>query len=201
MRKRVLCLLCVAIIATGLFTACDMADIFSDGQPTAQLSPSNEDEAPVTPFISKQKSTAQKTEGIALAAEPVYIFNTIVAYNARAYSIYAAPEIPNFIGIKGSTAFSPLPDGIGKYLAAEDENRYVYNFTIYQDKIYYLAAEPGSDTTFGAVYRCNLDGNQNELLVYANNLSVCMISSGQLYYSAETDRGDYIVCVDRKSVV
>ena len=124
----------------------------------------------------------------------VYHFNTIVEYNGKVYSIYAAPEIPNFTGVKGSTKLTPLPAGIGDYLASSGEELFVYSFTIYQDKIYYLAAEPGSDITSGVINRCNLDGSQHELLTYANNYSTCMISDGWLYSDGETDGGDFITC-------
>ena len=124
-----------------------------------------------------------------------YLFSSIVEYNGKVYSIYASPAINNFIGIKGTTKFTPLPEGIDIHLEAEGEGMYVYNFTIYQNKIYYLAAEPGSALTSGIIYRCNLDGSQHELLAYANNYSVCMIHENKLYHNGETEGGDFITAV------
>ena len=123
-------------------------------------------------------------------SEAVYLFSTIVGHNEKVYSIYAAPEKRNFEGIRGSTKFTHLPEVIYTYLESVD--LYVYNFTIYQNKIYYLAAEAGSVTTRGEINRCNLDGSQNEWVADANNLSACMISDGWLYFNAETDEGAII---------
>ena len=145
------------------------------------------------PFMGKSEHGASNEGGSSFDLEATHSFASIVGYNGKVYSIYASPEIPNFIGISGASKFTPLPEAIGRYLESEGDGAYVYNFTICDDRIYYLAAEPGSSVTSGAVYRCNLDGTRNERLVYANNLSTCMISNGWLYYSAETDGGDFIV--------
>ena len=142
-------------------------------------------------LVGKPASGPSKPGGTQANKAETYLFADIVGYDGKAYSIYASPEIPNFMGISGSEKFLPLPEVIGKSM--ESEGMYVYTFTIYQDKIYYLAAEPGSDTTPGAIYRCNADGSQNELLAYANNFSVCMIADRWLYFSAETDGGSYTV--------
>jgi len=133
-------------------------------------------------FMNKPLKSASDTGA-------VYPFSGIVGYKGTVYSIYASPEIPNFIGISGSDKFTPLPEAIGKRL--EGESLYVYSFTIYDGKIYYLAAEPGSDITPGAVYRCALDGSQNERIADANNFSTCMLSNGWLYFDAETDSGGH----------
>ena len=109
----------------------------------------------------------------------IYPFSSIVEYNGKVYSIYASPEIPNFIGITGSTKFTSLPQAITQKMESQD--MYVYRFTIYQDKIYYLAAEPGSDVTPGVIGRCNLDGSQPEELAEVNNFSTCMIADSWLY--------------------
>ena len=146
-----------------------------------------------TPFKNQVVNGASHTDGMQNEAKQISLFSTIVGYKGKVYSLYAAPEIPNFIGIQGSTQFTPLPEAIGRFLEDEEEYFYVYDFTIYEDHIYYLAAEAGSDVTSGAVYRCNMDGTLNTLLVYANNLSMCMLSDGWLYYSAETDGGDFVV--------
>jgi|GEM_PF-1769849 len=123
--------------------------------------------------------------GSASGAAAVYPFTSIVGYQGKVYSLYAAPEIPNFAGVHGSDKLTPLPKAIGTRL--ESEGLYVYSFTLYQDKIYYLAAEPGSDITPGAVYRCNMDGSQNEKLADAYNYATCMLSDGWLYFDIEAD--------------
>ena len=125
----------------------------------------------------------------------VYSFADIVGYDGRVYSLYAAPEIPNFMGISGSAKLSPLPISIGEKM--ESEGLYLYRFTIYEEKIYYLAAEAGSNTTPGAIYRCNFDGSQNQRLANdANNGSECMIMDGVLYYRAWTEESDTIYGMD-----
>ena len=144
-----------------------------------------------TSLARKPADVTASTVEPQMETDAVYPFDSIVGYKGKVYSIYASPEIPNFIGISGSAKFTPLPETISTHLASEDEGMYVYDFTVYKDKIYYLAAEPGSDITRGAVYRCHLDGSQNEWLADANNFSTCMISDDWLYYNVETDGGDY----------
>ena len=148
--------------------------------------------AALTPSSPTTPTTSAANDSRVNDSEQVYIFSSIVGYNGKAYSIYAAPEIPNFIGIKGSTKFTPLPDGIARHLESEGDGLYVYNFTIYQDRIYYLAAEPGSIATPGIVYRCNLNGTQNEAIDYVTSESTCMIFDGWLYSDGETE-GGYII--------
>jgi len=119
------------------------------------------------------------------------LFNRIIEYNGNVYSIYASPEISNFMGISGSKVFTPLPEAIDRNMRSED--LYVYTFTIYQNTIYYLAAEAGSDITPGAIYRCNLDGSENEYLVNATNDSTCMIKDGWLYFDGDINSSVYEV--------
>ena len=148
---------------------------------------------PTSPATSPQAGNDNRVND----SEQVHIFSSIAGYDGKVYSIYAAPEIPNFIGIKGSTKFTPLPDGITRYLESEGEGLYVYNFTIYQNRIYYLAAEPGSIATPGIVYRCNMDGTQNEAVDYVTSASTCMIFDGWLYSDGETE-GGYIITTAKK---
>ena len=147
------------------------------------------------PIISTPTNGVSGTENSQADKVAVYIFSSIVGYNGKVYSIYASPEIPNFIGISGSKKFTPLPEPIGKSM--ESQGMYVQSFTIYQDKIYYLAAEPGSDITPGKLFRCDLDGSRNEWLADAGNFSTCMISDGLLYFDAEAEGGDFgIIAID-----
>jgi len=126
------------------------------------------------------------TRTVRLDGNDVQAFSTIIGYNGKIYSIYASPEIPNFMGIKGSEKFTPLPETIGEYLKSEGENMYVYSFAIYQDIIYYLAAEAGSDVRFGSIYECNLDGSENHPII--NGVIMfdnCIIMDDFLYYYYE----------------
>ena len=115
-----------------------------------------------TPFTSKTTNNSSPSDYSKLDAT-VNIFSSINGYNGKVYSIYAAPEIPNFLGIKGSTKFTPLPEAIGRNM--NSLNLYVYTFTIYRDKIYYIAGEQGSEIGPGEMYRCNLDGSKNEKIL------------------------------------
>ena len=143
---------------------------------------------PLANLSSANKTSNAGGNQVDSAAEG-YLFNRIVGYKGSVYSIYASPEIPNAIGLSGSDKFMSLPKAIVDRSA--DNGMYMLSFTIYQDKIYYLVAEPGSDITPGIVFRCNLDGSQREDLADANNFSTCMISDGWLYCDGYLDGGDY----------
>ena len=151
-----------------------------------------------SPFTSAQaKGTINA--GDSMFEQGASLFSTIVGYKEKTYSIYALPVMPNFAGVSGSAKFSPLPEIIGKNLESED--MYVYTFTIYQDKIYYIAAGAGSDIVDGGLYRCNLDGSRNERLADAQNYSTSMISDGLLYYGIYTDEGEHkIYAIDLKDM-
>ena len=131
---------------------------------------------------------------VRLSGGDFHPFSPIFGYDGTVYSIYASPEMPNFIGLEGSEQFTPLPKAISEYLKSEGEDLYVYSFAIYQDKIYYLAAGAGSDVTYGSIYRCNLDGSGNDKLVsVVKSSTYCMIANDALYYDAETAMGEHYV--------
>ena len=146
-----------------------------------------------TPANTQTGAMANSTSntGAPHSGTVVYLFNRIIEYNGKVYSIYASPEISNFTGISGSKAFTPLPEVINGNMTSE--GLYIYTFTIYQNKIYYLAAEAGSDITPGAIYRCNLDGSKNEYLANATNDSTCMIKDGWLYFDGDIYLSGYEV--------
>jgi len=124
-----------------------------------------------------------ETRTVSLDGNDGQSFSTIIGYNGKIYSLYASPEIPNFIGIKGSEKLTPLPETIGEYLKSVGESIYVYSFAIYQDNIYYLAAEAGSDIRLGSIYKCNLDGSGNKPLINGvSMLANCVIMDDFLYY-------------------
>ena len=144
-----------------------------------------------TPLINSPAAGASNAGASQLDPSANHIFSDIVGYGGKVYSLYASPEIPNFKGIKGSAKFTPLPEAIGKSM--ESQGMYINEFTIYQDKIYYLAAEAGSDITLRTMYQCDLDGGRNEMLAGPDIFFTCMISDGWLYYDTMTDESDYEV--------
>ena len=89
------------------------------------------------------------------------LFSSIAEYDGKIYSIFASPEIPNPIGIKGSARFTPLPEALSSALISED--LYIDSFAFYEGKIYCTASKNLRDADdfdpSGGVYRCNLDGS------------------------------------------
>ena len=132
---------------------------------------------------NEASNTVILTTGLAVTQ-----FAPIAEYNGKVYSIFAAPEIPNPIGIKGSEKFSPLPEVIGKYM--ESRGMYIEGFAFYENKIYYSAAVPYGGAESGVIYRCNLDGSQNELLFNTTlNYSV-YYPVGMIHYDGLLEYGD-----------
>ena len=50
---------------------------------------------------------------------------------------------------------------------------FIYSFAIYKGKIYYITGVKGSSDVIGSIYRCNLDGSENELIANDATASVC----------------------------
>ena len=68
---------------------------------------------------------------------------------------------------------------------------FIYRFAIYYDKIYYLTGEQGTSDVIGSIYRCNIDGTANELLVNDAEISDFWLSDGCLYYTVFRDWDNY----------
>ena len=74
-------------------------------------------------------------------------------------------------------------------LAGSIKNRGMVNsFEIYYDKIYYNTSYEGSDNVVGYIYRCNLDGSNNELIANdADAFADFYLSDGCIYYQVLYD--------------
>ena len=57
------------------------------------------------------------------------------------------------------------------------------SFTVYENRIYFLAHDPGSDPMPGAIYSCDMNGGDiKEITRNAYNYSDCYIKDGYIYY-------------------
>ncbi|MDO5310877.1 MAG: hypothetical protein Q4E94_03115 [Clostridia bacterium] len=69
---------------------------------------------------------------------------------------------------------------------------FVYSFGIYYDKIYYITGARGSSGVLGYIYRCNIDGSENELIAdNADALRHPYLSDGCLYYDVLNDYDNF----------
>lgn len=74
----------------------------------------------------------------------------------------------------------------------QDTNRgCIYSFVIYYDKIYYVTGLQGSDNVLGYIYRCNLDGSDNELIANDAEVGNLFLSEGCLYYDVLYDYDNF----------
>lgn len=68
---------------------------------------------------------------------------------------------------------------------------FIYSFAIYYDKIYYLTGGQGSSDVLASIYRCNIDGADNELIVNNAEVGDFWIVDGCLYYQVFRDWDNY----------
>ena len=136
-----------------------------------------------------------ETRTVLLDTGGTLVFSTVFGYGGNVYSIYAAPEMPNYTGLTGSDKLTPLPASIGEFL--EPMDMYVSNFAIYRDTIFYLAAEAGSDIVSGSIFECNLDGSGNSAVVsVVNPYATYVISENYLHFISPTIWGDHSFTLD-----
>lgn len=65
---------------------------------------------------------------------------------------------------------------------------FIYSFAIYKGKIYYITGVKGSSDVIGSIYRCNLDGSENELIANDATASACFfLSEDCLFYPVLND--------------
>ena len=189
-------------------TAMGLQKVTGSYRPFYPMIPISEAGLLFTPFVVSTGGSSSNS-GQAQVDDVAYAFSTVVGYRGKVYSIFASPEIPNTIGLSGSTKLTPLPAAIGK--AMELEGRYIYSFTICQDKIYYVAGIAGEQPIPGVIYRCNLDGSGNERLAegvidYKAYYPRICVHDGSLYYEMRVNDNYTVIKMDlntfaRKEVV
>ncbi len=120
--------------------------------------------------IFKNASEEQASDRICKFVKTVGIDNDVILIRKRALNDGGVRFVSDELDLR------QLPDELNTVGDLE-------NFTVYNDKIYFLACEGGSDALPGYIYSCDLNGNNitlldNSLCSYSN----CFIKDGYIYY-------------------
>lgn len=127
----------------------------------------------------------------------IFAVLTLFSATVHASDTVKSSKIQTYNG-KTYTNIKNLPDGkiedssVRALPSSLKKRDYIYSFAIYYDKIYYVTGYEGSDCVLGYIYRCNLDGSNNELIANnANALANFYLSDGCLYYQVLYDYDNY----------
>ncbi|MCD7724133.1 MAG: hypothetical protein LUI12_01030 [Clostridiales bacterium] len=109
--------------------------------------------------------------------DTVYTFRRVCEYGDM---LYTTP----FAGNDGAIRFVEGNVGVTTLNVANYIDETIYDFTIYNDKVYYLAGNAGSDYLPASIYSCDIDGSNIQCIVDDTcNWFSCWIVNNELYYT------------------
>lgn len=103
-------------------------------------------------------------------------------------NVYVTP----LAGTNGGFVFSPGNVDINQLPYGMMNLGDIYSFCYYNERIYYLTGEEGSDILPASIYSCDINGSDNKLIVddAANNTEIYIVNN-YMYYNQVKELPDY----------